>query len=71
MAADPLLGMSGWTASRPHRELSRARTYLVLADAGRPTGLTAPCNSPLKNRCVSGSVLSTIDPSMPRMSSTL
>ena len=46
--------------------------YRVLADAARlPTGAASPRSSPLKNRCVSGSVLNTTEPSMPRVSSTL
>jgi hypothetical protein len=48
------------------------RDYLVLVDASRrPTGLTWAWSSALKNRCVSGSVVNTTDPIMPRVSSTL
>jgi hypothetical protein len=58
---------------RPRREDRVAVAALPrVVDLPRITaGLTSRCSRPLKNRCVSGSVLNTIEPSVPRVSSTL
>lgn len=50
----------------------RDARQIVIVDAARcASGSTCPLTRLLKNRCVSGSVLSTIKPSIPRVSSTV